>query len=201
MVTNVTARSLFLTGLTENMRTLMMHKTTGTLREAINEAAKQGKLLKNKGKFKTQISALCNMEDEKLEEQDLDEETVSKINHARARHGRQPYQKQSTTSETTNKMDKESNLEVTTTTTATRTETSRTEKTGSAVIAMPPATCKQIAGKEILLECLWWTDMANLLGETTRPFMKLNQKKEANSWDTSDNLREKVAVHSRIKII
>jgi hypothetical protein len=92
MVTNVTARSLFFTGLTENLRTLMMQKTTGRLREAINEAAKQGKLLKNKGKIKTQIP-LCNMEDEKLEEQDLDEETVSKINHARTRQGRQPYQK------------------------------------------------------------------------------------------------------------
>jgi hypothetical protein len=96
-------------------------------------------------------------------------------------------------------MDKESNLGVTTT--ATRTGTSRTEKTGSAVTVTPKDTCKPITEREKPPEHLWWTDMANLLGETTRPFMKLNQKKEANSWDTSDNLREKVAVHSRIKII
>ena len=43
--------------------------------------------------------------------------------------------------------------------------------------------------------------MANLLGKTTRLFMKLNQKKETNSWDTSDNLWAKVAAPSRIKII
>jgi hypothetical protein len=43
-------------------------------------------------------------------------------------------------------MDKESDLKVTTT--ATRTETSRIKKTGSAVIATLPGTCKQIAKNE-----------------------------------------------------
>jgi len=75
-------------------------------------------------------------------------------------------------------MDKESNLGVTTT--ATRTGTSRTEKTGSAVTVTPKDTCKPITEREKPPEHLWWTDMANLLGETTRPFMKLNQKKRTN---------------------
>jgi hypothetical protein len=43
--------------------------------------------------------------------------------------------------------------------------------------------------------------MANLSGETTREFVKLNQKKETTCWDTSNNLRVQVAVPSRIKII
>jgi hypothetical protein len=47
---------------------------------------------------------------------------------------------------------------------------------------MPLDTCKLIVRKERLPELLWWTD---LLGETTRPFVKLNQKKETNSLDTS----------------
>ncbi len=72
MVTDVTARSLFLAGLKENLRTLTMQKTTATLREAIDEAAKQEKLLKNKTEFKGQIAALADLEDEELEDQDLD---------------------------------------------------------------------------------------------------------------------------------
>ncbi len=43
--------------------------------------------------------------------------------------------------------------------------------------------------------------MVNLLGETTRPFVKLNQKKKTNSWDISDYLQEKAVVPIRIKII
>ena len=93
MVTDITARSLFLTGLKENLRTLTMQKTIVTLREAIDEAAKQEKLLKNKNELKGRIAALADLEDEELEDQDLDEETVSKINHARARQGRQPYRR------------------------------------------------------------------------------------------------------------
>jgi hypothetical protein len=50
----------------------------------------------------------------------------------------------STTSKTLNRMDKESDREVTTTT-VTRTETSKTEKTGSAIIVMPLGICKQTA--------------------------------------------------------
>jgi hypothetical protein len=38
------------------------------LREAIKEAAKQEKLLKNKGEFKNRITALSKMEEEELEE-------------------------------------------------------------------------------------------------------------------------------------
>jgi hypothetical protein len=91
MVTDVTARSLFLTGLKENLRTLTMQKTTATLREAIDEAPKQEKLLKNKTEFKGRIAALADLEDEELEDQDLDEETISKINHARAGQGKQPF--------------------------------------------------------------------------------------------------------------
>ncbi len=49
---HVTARSLFLSGLKENLWTLTMQKTTATLREAIKEAVKQEKLLKNKNEFK-----------------------------------------------------------------------------------------------------------------------------------------------------
>ncbi len=71
--TEVTARSLFLTGLKENLRTLTMQKTTATLREAIDEAVKQEKLLKNKSTFKGRITALANMEDEELEDLDLSE--------------------------------------------------------------------------------------------------------------------------------
>jgi hypothetical protein len=93
MVTDITARSLFLTGLKENLRTLAMQKTTATLREAINEAAKQKKLLKNKTEFKGRIAALADLEDEKLEDQDLDKETVGKINHAKAHQGKQPYRR------------------------------------------------------------------------------------------------------------
>jgi hypothetical protein len=52
MVTDVTARSLFLSGLKENLWTLTMQKTTATLREAIKEAVKQEKLLKSKNEFK-----------------------------------------------------------------------------------------------------------------------------------------------------
>jgi hypothetical protein len=93
-------------------------------------------------------------------------------------------------------MDKESDLEVTT---ATRTETSRTEKTRSAVTATPQATCKPTVEKENQPEPLWLTDTANLLEETTREFGKLNQNKETNYWDTSGNLRVKVAIPSRIR--
>ncbi len=93
MVTDITARSLFLTRLKENLRTLTMQKTTATLREAIDEAAKQEKLLKNKTEFKGQIAVLADIEDKELEDQDLDEETVSKINHARSRQGKQPYRR------------------------------------------------------------------------------------------------------------
>ena len=91
LVTDITARSLFLTGLKENLRTLTMQKTILTLREAINEAAKQEKLLKNKNELKGRIAVLANMEDEELEDQELDKETVSKINNTRARQGKQPY--------------------------------------------------------------------------------------------------------------
>jgi hypothetical protein len=91
IVTDVTARSLFLTGLKENLWTLTMQKTTVILRKAIDEATRQEKLLKNKSKFKDRITALAYIEDEELEDQDLDEDTVNKINHARARQGRQPY--------------------------------------------------------------------------------------------------------------
>ncbi len=91
MVTDITARSLFLTGMKENLRTLTMQKTTATLREAIDEAAKQEKLLKNKTEFKGRIVVLADMEDEELEDQDLDEDTFSKINHTQARQGKQPY--------------------------------------------------------------------------------------------------------------
>jgi hypothetical protein len=91
-------------------------------------------------------------------------------------------------------MDKESDLEVTTT--ATRTKTSRREKT-----VMPRDTCKPIVERERLPEHLWWTDMVNLSEETTREFVQLNQKKETNYWDTSDNLRVKVATPSRIWIL
>jgi hypothetical protein len=51
-----------------------MQKMILTLREAITEAAKQEKFLKNNGKFKNRITTLYKMEDEELEEQDLDEE-------------------------------------------------------------------------------------------------------------------------------
>ncbi len=80
-MTDITARSLFLTGLKENLRTLTMQKTTATLREAIDEAAKQEKLLKNKTEFKGRIAVLADMEDEELEDQDLEKDTISKINH------------------------------------------------------------------------------------------------------------------------
>jgi hypothetical protein len=101
----------------------------------------------------------------------------------------------STTSKEINSTDKESDLEVTT---ATRTETSRKEKTGSAVTATPRATCKPTVEKESRPEPLWLTNTANLSEETTREFIKLNQKKETNCWDTSDNLRVKVATPSRL---
>jgi hypothetical protein len=91
IVTNITARSLFLTGLKENLRTLTMQKTIVTLRDSIDEAAKQEKLLKNKNKLKGRIAVLANMEDEELEDQELDEDTVSKINNTRAHQGKQPY--------------------------------------------------------------------------------------------------------------
>ena len=105
----------------------------------------------------------------------------------------------SITSREINQTDKESDLEVTTT--ATRTKTSRTEKTGSAVTVTPQDTCKPIVERERLPEHLWWTDTANLSEETTREFVKLNQKKETNYWDTSDNLQVKVAAPSRIRIL
>jgi hypothetical protein len=50
-----------------------MQKTTATLRESIDEAVKQEKLLKNKSTFKGRITALANMEDEELEDLDLSE--------------------------------------------------------------------------------------------------------------------------------
>jgi len=59
----------------------------------------------------------------------------------------------STTSKTLNRMDKESDWEVTTTT-VTRTETSRTGKTGSAIIEMPLGTCKQTAVNQKQTELL-----------------------------------------------
>jgi hypothetical protein len=93
LVTDITARSLFLTGLKENLRTLTMQKTITTLREAIDEAAKQEKLLKNKNELKGRIAVLADMEDDELEDQELDEETVSKINNTRARQGKQPYRR------------------------------------------------------------------------------------------------------------
>ena len=93
MVTDITARSLFLTGLKENLRTLTMQKTILTLREAIDEAAKQEKLLKNKNELKGRIAVLADMEDEELEDQELDEDTVNKINNTRARQGKQPYRR------------------------------------------------------------------------------------------------------------
>jgi hypothetical protein len=93
MVMEVTARSLFLTGLKESLRTLTMQKTTATLREAIDEAAKQEKLMKNKNELKGRIAVLANMEDEELEDQELDDETASKINNTRARQGKQPYRR------------------------------------------------------------------------------------------------------------
>ncbi len=68
-----------------------MQKTTATLREAIDEAAKQEKLLKNRTELKGRIAVLADMEDEELEDQELDKETVSKINNSRARQGKQPY--------------------------------------------------------------------------------------------------------------
>jgi len=64
MVTDVTARSLFLIGLKENLWALRMQKTTATLRKAIKEAVKQEKLLKNKNEFKGRIAGLAEMEDE-----------------------------------------------------------------------------------------------------------------------------------------
>jgi hypothetical protein len=47
-----------------------------TLREAIDEAAKQEKLLKNKNELKGPIAVLVDMEDEELEDQELDEELL-----------------------------------------------------------------------------------------------------------------------------
>jgi hypothetical protein len=82
MVTDLTTISLFLSILKENLRTLTMQKTTVNLREAIDEAAKQEKLSKNKNEFKGRIAGLAEMEDEELEDQDLDDDTVNKINHA-----------------------------------------------------------------------------------------------------------------------
>jgi hypothetical protein len=79
--------------------------------------------------------------------------------------------------------------------------TSRTEKTGNVVTAMPRATCKPTVKKVSRPELLWLTDTANLSEETTKEFMKLNQKKETTCWDTSNNLRVQGAVSSRIKII
>jgi hypothetical protein len=70
-----------------------MQKTIVTLREAIDEAAKQEKLLKNKNELKGRIAVLADMEDEELEDQELDEDTVSKINNTRARQGKQPYRR------------------------------------------------------------------------------------------------------------
>jgi hypothetical protein len=58
----------------------------------------------------------------------------------------------------------------------------------------PQGTCKPTVERESLPELLWWTDTANLSEETTREFVKLNQKKETTCWDTSNNLLEKVAV-------
>ncbi len=52
MVTDLMARSFFLSGPKEDLMNITMQKTTLTLREAIDEAAKQEKLLKNEGKFK-----------------------------------------------------------------------------------------------------------------------------------------------------
>ncbi len=86
------------------------------MREAIVEAAEQEKFLKNKGEFKTQITALCDMEDEELEEQDLDNET---------RQGRQPYRR---FNNFRNNKPNQNGLEVTTTMVA-KTSTSRIGKT------------------------------------------------------------------------
>ena len=102
----------------------------------------------------------------------------------------------STTSKEINSTDKESDLKVPT---ATRTGTSRTEMIGNVVIAMPRVTCKQNAGKEKQPELLWLTGTANLSEETTKEFAKLNQKKPTTCWDTSGNLRVKVAIPSRIR--
>jgi hypothetical protein len=102
----------------------------------------------------------------------------------------------SITSREINQTDKESNLEVTTT--ATRTKTSRTKKTGSAVTVMPQDTCKPIVERERLPEHLWWTDTAYLSEETTREFVKLNQKKETKDEDEDEGDR-KWKVQKRIR--
>jgi hypothetical protein len=66
---------------------------------------------------------------------------------------------------------------------------------------MPRATCKPNVEKESRPELLWLTEMANLSEETTKEFVKLNQKKQTTYWDTSNNLLDKVVVSSRIRII
>jgi hypothetical protein len=66
---------------------------------------------------------------------------------------------------------------------------------------MPRATCKPTVKRESLPELLWLTNRANLSEETTREFVKLNQRKQTTCWDTSNNIQEKVVVSSRIMII
>jgi hypothetical protein len=197
LVTDITARSLFLTGLKENLRTLTMQKTIVNLREAINAAAKKEKLLKNKNELKGRIAVLADMEDEELEDQELDEDTVSRSTTPELVKENN-HTADSTTSKEINSTDKVSDLEVPT---ATRTGTSRTEKTGNVVTAMPRATCKPNVKKESRPELLWLTETANLSEETTKEFVKLNQKKQTTCWDTSNNLLDKVVVSYRIKII
>jgi len=83
------------------------------------------------------------------------------------------------------------------TTTATKTAT-KTGKTGSAVTAIPQATCKMTAGKERQPK---WTETVNLSGDRTKQVEKYNPKKKAGSWGTSDNSSGAVVTLSRIRII
>ncbi len=173
-----------------------MQKTIVTLREAIDEAAKQEKLLKNKNELKGRIAVLADMEDEELEDQELDEDTVNKINNTRARQGKQPYRRFNNF-----KGNKQQGQGV-------RSGSNNGNKNGNQQnkedwkCRYCNAPGHMQAEKENQPELLCLTGTANLSEETTKEFAKLlTQKKPTTCWDTSNNHRDKVVVLSRTRII
>ncbi len=94
-ISQMLARTFFVNGVRDNIRTNLLNKAPETFEEAMDEAARLEKVQQDKGELK-HITELADEDDsvlEQMNELELDQETIDAINRQRASRGQAPYKR------------------------------------------------------------------------------------------------------------
>ena len=94
-ISQMLARTFFVNGVRDNIRTNLLNKAPETFEEAMDEAARLEKVQQDKGDLK-HIAELADEDDSVLEQMDeleLEQETIDEINKHRAKRGQAPFKR------------------------------------------------------------------------------------------------------------